>query len=65
MELYSDLTANEKYAITNLMDGIITFIREAKYGPSDEEIIAAMIKLHNENRYLEIDELIKLIKENV
>lgn len=65
MELYSDLTANEKYAITNLMDGIVTFIREAKYGPSDEEIVATMIKLHNENRYLEIDELIKLIKENV
>lgn len=65
MELYNELTGNEKYAITNLMDGIVTFIREAKYGPSDEEIIATMIKLHNENRYLEIDELIKLIKEDI
>ena len=65
MELYNELTANEKYAITNLMDGLVTFIREAKYGPSDEEIIAVMVKLYNENRYLEIDELIKLIKENV
>ena len=41
MELYNELTSNEKYAITNLIDGIGTFIREAKYGPSDEEIIAA------------------------
>lgn len=62
MALYDEMTSNEKYAITNLMDGIITFIREAKYQPSDEEIIATMIKLYNENAYLEIDELIKLIK---
>ena len=46
------------------MDGIITFIREAKYHPSDEEIIATMIKLYNENSYLEIDELIKEIKKD-
>lgn len=65
MELYNELTGNEKYAITNLMDGIVTFIREAKYQPSDEEIIAAMIKLYNENGYLEIDKLIELIKENI
>lgn len=65
MELYNELTSNEKYAITNLMDGIVTFIREAKYGPSDEEIVATMIKLYNENGYLEIDKLIELIKENV
>ena len=64
MELYSDLTSNEKYAITNLMDGLVTFIREAKYGPSDEEIIAVMIKLHNENGYFDIDKLIELLKEN-
>jgi hypothetical protein len=56
------MTSNEKYAISNLMDGIITFIREAKYQPSDEEIIATMIKLYNEKGYLEIDTLIELIK---
>lgn len=59
------MTSNEKYAISNLMDGIVTFIREAKYQPSDEEIIVTMIKLYNENGYLEIDTLIELIKENV
>lgn len=63
MALYDEMTSNEKYAISNLMDGIITFIREAKYRPSNEEIIATMIKLYEENAYLEIDELIKLIKE--
>jgi hypothetical protein len=64
MALYDEMTSNEKYAISNLMDGIITFIREAKYQPSDEEIIATMIKLYNENSYLEIDELIKEIKKD-
>lgn len=59
------MTCNEKYAISNLMDGIITFIREAKYQPSDEEIIATMIKLYNENGYLDINELVNLIKEDV
>lgn len=65
MALYDEMTSNEKYAISNLMDGIVTFIREAKYQPSDEEIIVTMIKLYNENGYLEIDTLIELIKENV
>lgn len=65
MALYDEMTSNEKYAIYNLMDGIVTFIREAKYQPSDEEIIVTMIKLYNENGYLEIDTLIELIKENV
>lgn len=65
MALYDEMTSNEKYAISNLMDGIVTFIREAKYQPSDEEIIATMIKLYKENSYLEIDTLIELIKENV
>ena len=62
MALYDEMTSNEKYAISNLIDGIVTFIREAKYQPSDEEIIATMIKLYNENSYLEIDTLIELIK---
>jgi DNA-directed RNA polymerase specialized sigma54-like protein len=62
MALYDEMTSNEKYAISNLMDGIVTFIREAKYQPSDEEIIATMIKLYNEKGYLEIDTLIELIK---
>lgn len=65
MALYDEMTCNEKYAISNLMDGIITFIREAKYQPSDEEIVATMIKLYKENNYLEIDTLIELIKEDV
>lgn len=65
MELYNELNSNEKYAISNLMDGIITLIREAKYQPSDEEIMALMIKIYNENNYLKIDELIKLIKEDI
>ena len=63
MALYDEMTSNEKYAISNLIDGIVTFIREAKYQPSDEEIIATMIKLYNEKSYLEIDELIEKIKE--
>jgi Ca2+-binding EF-hand superfamily protein len=63
MALYDEMTSNEKYAISNLMDGIITFIREAKYQPSDEEIIAMMIKIyHDNNGYLNIDEIIELIK---
>lgn len=58
------MTSNEKYAISNLMDGIITFIREAKYQPSDEEIIAMMIKIYYDNNgYLNIDDIIDLIKQ--
>jgi len=64
MVLYDEMTSNEKYAISNLMDGIITFIREAKYQPSDEEIIAMMIKIyHDNNGYVNIDELMELLKE--
>lgn len=65
MALYDEMTSNEKYAISNLMDGIITFIREAKYQPSDEEIIAMMVKIYYDNNgYLNIDEIIDLIKQN-
>lgn len=64
MALYDEMTSNEKYAISNLMDGIITFIREAKYQPSDEEIIAMMIKIYYDNNgYLNIDDIIDLIKQ--
>lgn len=64
MALYDEMTSNEKYAISNLMDGIITFIREAKYQPSDEEIIAMMIKIYYDNNgYLNIDDIIDSIKQ--
>jgi hypothetical protein len=65
MALYDEMTSNEKYAISNLMDGIITFIREAKYDPSDEEIIAMMVKIYYDNNgYLNIDDIIDSIKQN-
>jgi hypothetical protein len=65
MALYDEMTSNEKYAISNLMDGIITFIREAKYQPSDEEIIAMMVKIYYDNKgYLNIDDIIDSIKQN-
>ena len=64
MALYDEMTSNEKYAISNLMDGIITFIREAKYQPSDEEIIAMMIKIYYDNNgYLNINDIIDSIRQ--
>lgn len=65
MALYDEMTSNEKYAISHLMDGIITFIRETKYQPSDEEIVATMIKIYKDIEYFDIEEFIKLIETDI
>ena len=54
-----ELNGNEKYAISNIVDGLITFVRETKYMDYDEDIIALLIKVYNDTQGLNIERLIK------
>ena len=54
-----ELNGNEKYAISNIVDGLITLVRETKYMDYDEDIIALLIKVYNDTQGLNIERLIK------
>ena len=58
-----ELNGNEKYAITNIVDGLITFVRETKYMDYDEDIIALLIKVYNDTQGLNIERLIKELEK--
>ena len=58
-----ELNGNEKYAIRNIVDGLITFVRETKYMDYDEDIIALLIKVYNDTQGLNIERLIKELEK--
>lgn len=58
-----ELNGNEKYAISNIVDGLITFVRETKYIDYDEDIIALLIKVYNDTQGLNIERLIKELEK--
>lgn len=58
-----ELNGNEKYAISNIVDGLITFVRETKYMDYDEDIIALLIKVYNDTQGLNIERLIKELEK--
>ena len=58
-----ELNGNEKYAISNIVDGLITFVRETKYMDYDEDIIALLIKVYNDTQGLNIHRLIKELEK--
>ena len=61
--IYTNLNGNEKYAISNIVDGLITFVRETKYMDYDEDIIALLIKVYNDTQGLNIERLIKELEK--
>ena len=58
-----ELNGNEKYAISNIVDGLITFVRETKNMDYDEDIIALLIKVYNDAQGLNIERLIKELEK--
>ena len=58
-----ELNGNEKYAISNIVDGLITFVRETKHMDYDEDIIALLIKVYNDTQGLNIERLIKELEK--
>lgn len=58
-----ELNGNEKYAIGNIVDGLITFLRETKYMDYDEEIIAFLVKVYKDERGLDVEHLIKELQK--
>ena len=58
-----ELSGNEKYAISNIVDGLITFVRETKNMDYDEDIIALLIKVYNDAQGLNIERLIKELEK--
>ncbi len=63
IETAESLSGNEKYAIGNIVDGLITFLRETKYLDYDEEIIAFLVKVYKDERNLDIEYLIKELQK--
>ena len=58
-----ELNGNEKYVISNIVDGLITFVRETKYMDYNEDIIALLIKVYNDTQGLNIERLIKELEK--
>lgn len=63
LDSVEELNGNEKYAISNIVDGLITFVRETKYIDYNEDIIALLIKVYNDTQGLNIERLIKELEK--
>lgn len=63
LDSVEELNGNEKYAISNIVDGLITFVRETKYMDYNEDIIALLIKVYNDTQGLNIERLIKELEK--
>lgn len=66
MSMFEDLNANEKFALEQIMHGICVLIGELKYySYSNEDIMIALIKSVNDCCYIDKNELIKLIQNEL
>lgn len=66
MSMYEDLNANEKFALEQIMHGICVLIGELKYySYSNEEIMIALMKSVKDCCYIDKNELIKLIQNEL
>ena len=63
LDSVEELNGNEKYAIGNIVDGLITFVRETKYMDYDEDVISLFIKVYKDERGLDIEHLIKELEK--
>jgi len=64
MDIYNELTSEQKSAISQIIGGTVTLIEKLTYSSSGAEIIAAAIYiLIRENWYLSLDEVIEELKK--
>lgn len=64
MSAYNDLSNNQKYAISKIMDGTISLIEELCYTESRAETIAtAVLVFMKEEDWLSIDEVIEVLNK--
>ena len=64
-ENFKNLTPNTRYALYQLLSGVIILTRDNQYLDWDEEIIALLIKnyIHEENASFNIDQLIEYLEQ--
>lgn len=64
MEVLNELSSDQKYAISKIMDGTISLIEELCYTESRAESIAASVVVYmKENGWPSIDEVIEELKK--
>lgn len=64
-ENFKNLTPNNKYALHQLLSGVIILIRDNQYIDWDEEVITLLIEtyIHEENASFNIDKLIEHLEQ--
>lgn len=62
---FYELSSNEKYALGNLMEGIITYVREKQYISDEVSVLSLLIETYISEHYsgLDIDELLNKLNE--
>ena len=64
-ENFNNLTSNTRYALHQLLSGVMILTRDSQYLDWDEEIIALLIEnyIHEENASFNIDQLIEYLEQ--
>jgi hypothetical protein len=68
MILYDDLSSNEKFHLSKIMDGLCSFISEKTYCDTNiEDIIASLIKIYQDENgyYFDKNKFIEIINEEL
>lgn len=62
---FDELSSNEKYALGNLMKGIITYVGEKQYISDEIDVLSLLIETYVSEHYSEfyIDELINKLSQ--
>lgn len=62
---FKNLTPNIRYALHQLLSGVMILTRDSQYLDWDEEIIALLIEnyIHEENASFNIDQLIEYLEQ--
>lgn len=62
---FYELTGNEKYALGNLMEGLITYVREKQYISDDADVLSLLIETYISEHYsgFDINELVNKLNE--
>ena len=64
-ENFNNLTPNIRFALHQLLSGVMILTRDSQYLDWDEEIIALLIEnyIHEENASFNIDQLIEYLEQ--
>lgn len=63
MDLYNELSSDEKYALTRTISGLVDFINRSKYHNNDTDVITTLIRLaYEEYNYININDIINELK---